>query len=130
MVYVYIVLYIIAIYCFDLKESYDRAKKLLVSKQHQMNLLAEALLEYEELTYEEAKIIIEGGKLNRQTSGGHSSSNGPSDKGAATPKKPKINSDQIKPVKLWDHSISTMMVCDYRFLQLFYNLPFLVYEHL
>ena len=48
-----------------IEESYDRARKLLVSKQKQLGWLAEALLEYEELTCEEAKIIIEGGKLTR-----------------------------------------------------------------
>ncbi|KAF6040165.1 hypothetical protein EB796_001532 [Bugula neritina] len=48
-----------------LKESYERAKKLLLSKQKELGWLAQALLDFEELTYEEAKIIIEGGKLNK-----------------------------------------------------------------
>ncbi|XP_067943761.1 ATP-dependent zinc metalloprotease YME1L-like [Watersipora subatra] len=49
-----------------LRESYDRAKKLLITRQKEMNRLAEALLEYEEMTYEEAKIVIEGGSLKRR----------------------------------------------------------------
>lgn len=50
---------------FYLQESYERTKKLLSNKSKELRLLAEALLEYEELTFEEAQAIIEGRKLEK-----------------------------------------------------------------
>lgn len=50
-----------------LKESYDRAKKLLKSKEKELHLLANALIEYETLSGEEAIKVIQGIPIEKKT---------------------------------------------------------------
>ena len=47
---------------------YDRAKTLLTDNEEQLHMLAKALLEYETLSGDEIKTILEGGTVDR----GHS----------------------------------------------------------
>lgn len=49
-----------------MKESYERAKKILTTRQTEHKRLAEALLEYETLTLEEVERVIEGIPLTRK----------------------------------------------------------------
>jgi ATP-dependent metalloprotease len=42
------------------QESYQRAKNLLISKKHELHLLADALLKYETLTLDQIKLVISG----------------------------------------------------------------------
>jgi cell division protease FtsH len=46
-------------------EAYARATHVLTTYRNQLDLLAKALLEYETLSGDEIKILIEGGKINR-----------------------------------------------------------------
>jgi len=46
-----------------LEEEYKRAKAILVNNRKQLNLLAESLIQYEELSLDEIKIIINGGSI-------------------------------------------------------------------
>ena len=46
---------------------YHEARKILIDKQDQLHILAKGLLEYETLTGEEIKTLLEEGKLNRNT---------------------------------------------------------------
>ncbi|KAI6177346.1 ATP-dependent zinc metalloprotease YME1-like protein [Aphelenchoides bicaudatus] len=48
-----------------LKESYDRAKKILVEKAKEHHLLAETLLKYETLSSDEIRQLLKDGKLDR-----------------------------------------------------------------
>ncbi|KAI6202389.1 ATP-dependent zinc metalloprotease YME1-like protein [Aphelenchoides besseyi] len=48
-----------------LRESYNRAKKILTEKAKEHQLLAEALLEYETLTAEEVKSLVQSGHFER-----------------------------------------------------------------
>ncbi|KAI6215625.1 hypothetical protein M3Y94_00407100 [Aphelenchoides besseyi] len=48
-----------------LRESYNRAKKILTEKATEHQLLAEALLEYETLTAEEVKSLVQSGHFER-----------------------------------------------------------------
>jgi cell division protease FtsH len=51
-------------------ESYDRAKTLLNENRDQLETLAQALLEYETLSGEEIKILMDGGSIDRGGSTG------------------------------------------------------------
>ena len=46
-------------------EGRERAKKLLLSKRKELDLVAKALVEYETLTAEELQKVIRGEKLNK-----------------------------------------------------------------
>jgi cell division protease FtsH len=46
-------------------ESYDRAKTCLDSNRDQLEILAQALLEYETLSGEEIKTLMDGGSIDR-----------------------------------------------------------------
>ncbi|KAF7638705.1 AAA domain-containing protein [Meloidogyne graminicola] len=48
-----------------LKESYERAKRLLIKHRNEHRLLAQGLLEYETLTKQEVERVIRGEKLKR-----------------------------------------------------------------
>ncbi|TKR77568.1 hypothetical protein L596_018514 [Steinernema carpocapsae] len=50
-----------------LNESYTRAKNILTTHKKEHHLLAEALLEYETLSAEEVKTVVNGGKIQRLT---------------------------------------------------------------
>ncbi|KAK0416694.1 hypothetical protein QR680_012635 [Steinernema hermaphroditum] len=50
-----------------MNESYTRAKDILTKHKKEHHLLAEALLEYETLSAEEVKTIVNGGKIQRAT---------------------------------------------------------------
>ena len=47
-------------------EGYERAKKLLTKHRDQLNLIGEALLEYETLTGEELQSLLDTGEINRK----------------------------------------------------------------
>jgi ATP-dependent metalloprotease len=46
-----------------LNEGYDNARKLLLSKRKELDLLAKALVQYETLETSEVDIVLRGGKL-------------------------------------------------------------------
>jgi cell division protease FtsH len=46
-------------------ESYERAKTTLNEERDQLETLAQALLEYETLSGEEIKVLLEGGSIDR-----------------------------------------------------------------
>ena len=48
------------------EDGYERAKKILTDHRDQLNLIGEALLEYETLTGEELKELLEGKEINRK----------------------------------------------------------------
>jgi len=48
-----------------LRESYNRAKKILTEKSKEHHLLAEALLEYETLSADEVRTLVQTGKFER-----------------------------------------------------------------
>lgn len=47
-----------------LQESYERAKKLLKSREKELHLLAQALLDYETLDTDQIRMVLNGEKLN------------------------------------------------------------------
>lgn len=56
--FVYLILF------FSIKESYDRAKALLKQHSHELKIVAEALLNFETLSADEVKALLEGRKIN------------------------------------------------------------------
>uniref|UniRef100_A0A1I8A3N0 AAA domain-containing protein n=1 Tax=Steinernema glaseri TaxID=37863 RepID=A0A1I8A3N0_9BILA len=69
-----------------MNESYNRAKDILTKHKKEHHLLAEALLEYETLSAEEVKTVLNGGKIQRTT---------PAD--VTTKKKPRVKETRDAP---------------------------------
>jgi cell division protease FtsH len=47
------------------EQGYDRAKTVLTENRQQLEVLAKALLEYETLSGDEIKVVLEGGEIDR-----------------------------------------------------------------
>ena len=77
-----------------LDESYKRAMNILKTHRKELDLLAEALLNYETLDGDEVKTIIEGKPIKKQKIVRQSDVKSKKDKGKTTPT-PLVGGDQL-----------------------------------